>query len=105
MKNLLHIFLILVIIAMGALQFLDHHSLWGNDELTLSSCENEEHSHPNNVRAHVCLLLRRHQADGILVSEHLAYRINELRQSVYSENLILNDRFFASLFVERAPPA
>lgn len=105
MKNLLHIFLILIIVAMGALQFLDHHSLWGNDELTLSSCENEEHNHPNNVRAHVCLLLRRNQADDFLVSEQFAYRFNELSQPVVYENLILNDRFFASLFVERAPPA
>ncbi len=90
---------------MGALQFLDHHSVLGNDELTLSSCDNEEHSHPNNVRTHVCLLLRRHQTDAILVSGQLANWFNELVQPVDSENLILNDRFFASLFVERAPPA
>ena len=105
MKKLLHIFLILIIIAMGALQFLDHHTLLGNDELTLSSCDNEEHSHPDNVRAHVCLLLRRHQSDAILVSAQFIYRFNEFVQPVDSENLILNDRFFASLFVERAPPA
>ena len=105
MKSLLHIFLILIIIVMGVLQFLDHHSLLGNDELTLSSCNNKEHSHPDNVKTHVCLLLRRHQADAILVSEQFVYRFNELAQPIDSENLILNDRFFASLFVERAPPS
>lgn len=105
MKNLLHIFLILIITAMGASQFFDHHSLLGRDELTLSSCENEEHSHPENVRTHVCLLLRRHQADALLVSEQFVHRFNDLVQPVESENLILNGRFFASLFVERAPPA
>ncbi|MCH8304445.1 MAG: hypothetical protein IIB94_04870 [Candidatus Marinimicrobia bacterium] len=101
----MHILLILIITAMGALQFLDHHSLWGNNGLTLSSCEEEEHSHSNSVRDHVCLLLRRHQTEAILVSEQFTHRFNALSQSVYSENLILNDRFFASLFVERAPPA
>ena len=90
---------------MGALQFLDHHSLLGRDELTLSSCDNEEHSHPDNVRTRVCLLLRRHQADVMLVSEQFVHRFNDLVQRVDSENLILNDRYFASLFVERAPPA
>ena len=105
MKNLLRIFLILIMTAMGALQFLDHHSLLGNDELTLSSCGNEEHSHPDNVRAHVCLLLRRHQTDAMLVSEQYVHRFSELVQPVNLENLILNDRYFASLFVERAPPA
>ena len=105
MKNLLHIFLTLVITAMGALQFLDHHSLIGNEELTISSCEDEEHSHPNSVREHVCLLLRRHQAEAVFATEQIAHWLNELDQPVYSENLILNDRYFASLFVERAPPA
>ena len=105
MKKLLHIFLILIITAMGALQFLDHHSLLGNDELTMSSCDNEEHSHPDNIRTHVCLLLRRHQTDAILVSEYFLHQFNELAGSFDSENLILNDRYFASLFVERAPPA
>jgi len=105
MKNLMHIFLILIITAMGALQFLDHHSLGGNDELTLSSCEEEEHSHPNSVRDHVCLSVRRNQSDAILISEQLTHRLNELSQSFDSVSLILNDRFFASLFVERAPPA
>lgn len=105
MKNLLHISLILIITAMGALQFLDHHTLLGSDELTLSSCDNEEHSHPENVRAHVCLLLRRHQSDAILVSEQYVHSFNEIVQPVNSENLILNEGYFASLFVERAPPA
>ena len=105
MKKLLHIFLILIITAMGASQFFDHHSLVGHGELTLSSCDNKEHSHPDNVRTHVCLLLRRHQAEAMLVSEQFVHRFSELVQRVDSENLILNDRYFASLFVERAPPA
>ena len=105
MRNLLHIALILIIIAMGALQFLDDHSLWRMNELTLSPCDDKEHSHPNAIRAHVCLLLRRHQADAVLVSRQFGRGFNELAQPFYSENLILNDRFFASLFVERAPPA
>jgi len=105
MKNLMHILLVLIITAMGALQFLDHHSLWGKNELTLSSCGEEEHSHPNSVRDHVCLSVRRNQSDAILISEQFTHRHAELSQPVYSEKLILNDRYFASLFVERAPPA
>lgn len=105
MKNLLHIFLVLIITAMGALQFLDHHSLIGNNDLSLSSCDTEEHSHPTSDRAHVCLLLRRHQVDAVLATEQFLHRFNDLIQPDYSDNLIPNDRFFASLFVERAPPA
>ena len=90
---------------MGALQFLDHHSQLGNNELTMSPCDEKEHGHSNSERDHVCLSVRRHQAAAILVSEQFTHRLNELSRSVDSENLILNDRFFASLFVERAPPA
>ena len=45
------------------------------------------------------------QAEAMLASEEFVHRFNELVQRVDSENLILNDRYFASLFVERAPPA
>ena len=101
----MHILLVFVITAMGALQFLDHHSQLGNNELIMSSCDEEEHGHSNSERDHVCLSVRRHQANAILVSEQFTHRHTDLSQPVYSENLIQSDRFFASLFVERAPPA
>ncbi len=104
-KNLIHITLALIITAMGALQFLDHHTLWGSEELTLSSCENEEHSHPVQSATHICLLLRRHQLSAILNSEEIVHDIYRASQSVHVEHLILSDSYFASLFVERSPPA
>ena len=104
-KKLTHIILALIITAMGALQFLDHHALPGNDELTFSSCENQEHSHPVQNGTHICLLLRRHQLSAILDSEEIVHDIYRASQSVHVEHLILSDSYFASLFVERSPPA
>ena len=104
-KNLIHITLALIITAMGAFQFLDHHTLLGNEELTLSSCENEEHSHPVQSGTHICLILRRHQLSAILDSEEIVHEIYRVSQPVQAENLIICDSYFASLFVERAPPA
>ena len=104
-KKLTHIALILIITAMGALQFLDHHALWGNQEVTISSCENEEHSHPVQSGSHICLLLRRHQSTAILDSEEIVHEIYRVSQSVHVESLIICDSYFASLYVERAPPA
>ena len=104
-KKLTHITLALIITAMGALQFLDHHALPGNEELTLSSCENEEHSHPVQSGTHICLLLRRHQSIAILDSEEIVHEIYRVSHSVYIDNLIVCDSYFASLYVERAPPA
>ena len=104
-KKLTHIALILIITAMGSLQFLDHHALWGNEEVTISSCENEEHSHPVQSGSHICLLLRRHQSTAILDSEEIVHEIYRVSQSVHVESLIICDSYFASLYVERAPPA
>jgi len=105
MKKLIHIVLILIITAMGAVQFLDHHSVWGNGELAFSSCENEEHSHQAYSSVHICLLLRKHQTDAYLSSKKFAYSIDAFGRLVYVETLNFDDICSIALIEERAPPA
>ena len=103
-KKLIHIAFILIITALGALQFLDHHSVLGVEELSLSSCDNEEHSHQSYNGVHICLLLRKQQTDAYLNSEKFAYSIDAVGRLVYVETLIFDDIFSIALFEERAPP-
>ncbi len=105
MKKILHIALILIITAIGAMQFLDHHSVLGIEELALSSCDNEEHSHPDYGGVHICLLLRKHQTDAYLSSEKFYYGIDSVGRLVYVETPNSDDIYSIALIEERAPPA
>lgn len=105
MKKLIHIAFILIFMAIGPLQFLDHHSVLGVGELSLSSCDKEEHSHQSNSSIHICLLLRKHQTDSYLNSEKFVYGIDAVSRLVFIETLNFDDIYSIALVEERAPPA
>ena len=105
MQKLIHIFFILIITAIGPMQFIDHHSILGVQELSLSSCENEEHGHQAYGGIHICLLLRKHQTDAYLSSEKFSYGIDTVGRLVYVETPNSDDIYSIALIEERAPPA
>ena len=105
LKKLIHIFFILIITAIGPLQFLDHHSVLGIEELSFSSCDNKEHSHQAYGGVHICLLLRKHQTDSYLSFEKFAYDIDAVGRLIYVETPNFDDIYSIALVEERAPPA
>lgn len=105
LKKLIHIALIILIAAIGMAQIYDNHLPNRNNELSFSSCENEEHGHSDYSGTHICFLLRRNNQNEYLIPEQYINEYNSQNQPVLAESVKYSENRLASLFSERAPPA
>lgn len=105
LKKLIHIALIILIAAIGMAQIYDNHLPNRNNELSFSSCENEEHGHSDYSGTHICFLLRRNNQNEYLIPEQYINEYNSQNQLVLAESVKYSENRLASLFSERAPPA
>lgn len=105
MKKLIHIALIVLIAAIGMVQITDNHRMYGNDELSFSSCENDEHGHSDFRGIHICFLLRRNHINEYLIPEQFVHEYNSSYQTLFAEDVLFSENRLAALFIERSPPA
>ena len=105
MKKLMHIAMIVLISAIGMVQIADNHPIYGNHELSFSSCENDEHGHSDFRGVHICFLLRRNHINEYLIPEQFVNEYNSLNQKLFAEDVLFSQNSLAALFIERSPPA